>query len=122
MRPANLRLIDQQSLVKVNFYYNISSIKEIFFPLPNFYYLSMIYSALCQLWNTPLQIHLPCLEILYVHLLQLILVQTTSTPMEILEVANRCVVLCGLFCEIVMHKIWLFVAISDWFFSYEHLW
>jgi hypothetical protein len=31
MRPAYLELIDEQSLVKVNFYYNISSIKEIFF-------------------------------------------------------------------------------------------
>jgi hypothetical protein len=47
-------------------------------------------------------------------------VQTTSTPMEVLEVANHCVVWCGLFCEIVMHKIWLSVAISDWFFNYEH--
>jgi len=31
MRPANLGLIDQQSLVKVNFYYNISSIEFFFF-------------------------------------------------------------------------------------------
>jgi hypothetical protein len=30
MRPANLWLMDQQSLVNVNFYSNISSIKVVF--------------------------------------------------------------------------------------------
>jgi hypothetical protein len=41
MRPANLGLIDQQSLVKVNFYYNISFIEYLFtfFPLSNLHYL-----------------------------------------------------------------------------------
>jgi len=89
-----LGLIDQQSLVKVNFYYNISFIEYLFtfFPLSNLHYLWMIYSALCQLWSIPLQLHLTCLKILYVRLLQLILVQITSMPMEIFEVANLCAV------------------------------
>jgi len=39
MRPANLGLIDQKSLVKVNFYYNISSIEFFFFSLSNLHYL-----------------------------------------------------------------------------------